>query len=213
MAGLIRVAWRGGAVMSDTKPSRIERENEYGGTFRNGYVQLDGPVEWAEGTRVIVRAAPVWPAEGDAGAELGPVIVAGFGLAGRWVADIFDRHKVSYVIVDQNHETYDTQTKLGRRVICGDISNEQTMREAGIEAASILCLTIPDDQAVLRATELARRLKPDIYIVARTTYSSIGMQASRLGADAVIKAEQAVARQFYEMLVNKLKDANGPSEE
>ena len=30
------------------------------------------------------------------------------------------------------------------------------------------------------------------------------MEASRLGADDVIKAEQAVARQFYEMLLRKL---------
>ena len=104
----------------------------------------------------------------------------------------------------KNAETVDTQAKLGRSIVEGDIASEATLRQAGIEQASILALTIPDDQAVLKATSLARSLKPGIYIVARTTYASAGMQASQLGADDVIKAEQVVARQFYEMLLRKI---------
>jgi len=137
-------------------------------------------------------------------AEIGPVIIAGFGLAGRWIADIFDRHGVDYVVVEKNPQTVRTQQRLGRKIIEGDISDEQTLRKAGIDRASILALTIPDEQAVLRATRLARQLNPGIYIVARTTYSSAGLQAAQLGADEVIKAEQAVARQFYDMLVRKV---------
>ncbi len=177
--------------------------NEYQGTYRKGRVVLDGPVSWPDGTRVLVRVAAAEPGV-LGGPELGPVIVAGFGLAGRWVADIFDRHKIDYVIVDSNPNTVEVQQKLGRRVIQGDIGDEETLRRAGIERSSILALTVPDEPAVLRATEAARRLKPDIYIVARTTHSSAGMEASRLGADEVVKAEQAIARQFYEMLVRRL---------
>jgi len=65
-------------------------------------------------------------------------------------------------------------------------------------------VTVPDEQAVLTATKLARRLNPNIYIVARTLYSSSGMQATQFGADEVVKAEQVVARQFYEMLLRKI---------
>jgi Trk K+ transport system NAD-binding subunit len=164
-------------------------------------VRLDGPVDWVDGTRVLIRVAELEPV---GHAELGPVIIAGFGLAGRWVADIFTRHQIDYVIVDTNPETAESQKRLGRRAIVGDISEEATLREAGIEQASMLALTVPDEEAVLRATELARKLKPGIYIVARTTYTSAGLQAARLGADQVVKAEQAVARQFYEMLLRKV---------
>ena len=73
-----------------------------------------------------------------------------------------------------------------------------------MDRASILALTIPDEEAVLAATSLARRLRPEIYILARTNYSSKGMQASQLGADDVIKAEQAVALQFYDRLSRRL---------
>jgi voltage-gated potassium channel Kch len=177
--------------------------DEYQGTVRNGYVELEGPVNWPDGTRVVVRVATPAPAETQ-GKDLGPVIIAGFGLAGRWVADIFDRHGIEYTLVDSNPQTVEVQRGLGRSVIEGDIADEETLRRAGIREAAILALTVPNEQVVLRATELARRLKPDIYIVARTTHSSAGMEASRLGADEVVKAEQAVARQFYEMLLRKL---------
>lgn len=193
----------GGTTRSD--PERI---SDYLGTYENGVIRLDGPVNWSSGTRVIVRVAEP---KAFAPCELGPVIIAGFGLAGRWVADIFDRHGIDYVVVDENPQTIAAQKSLGRRVVLGDISQEQTLREAGIEKASILALTVPDEQAVLKATRLARRLKPDLYIVARTTYTSAGIQAHELGADDVIKAEQTVARQFYEMLLRKVCGRSAPS--
>jgi voltage-gated potassium channel Kch len=182
---------------------------EYQGTFRDGYICLDAPVNWPAGTRVVVRMAP-FAASADA-QPFGPVIIAGFGLPGRWVADIFDRHGIEYRVVDNNPETVRVQQALGRTVIQGDISEEETLVRSGVEQASILALTVPNEPAVLKATELARKLNPGIYIVARTTHSSAGMEASRLGADEVVKAEQAVARQFYEMLLRKLNSHSGPS--
>ncbi len=184
-----------------TDPDRV---SEYFGTYENGMVRLDAPILWSNGTRVVVRVAEPDMMKQP---ELGPVVIAGFGLAGRWVADIFDRHHIDYVIVDENAQTVEAQRGLGRHVVLGDISQESTLREAGIEKASILALTVPDEQAVLQATQLARRLKPDLYIVARTTHTSAGMQATQLGADEVVKAEQAVARQFYEMLLRKVGGA------
>lgn len=183
-------------------PAEVPERLEYAATYEKGVIRLAARVDWPEGTPVSVRVADVETREDDG--DLDRVIIAGFGLAGRWVADIFDRHGIEYVIVEKNAETVDTQTKLGRSIVEGDIASEETLRQAGIEQASILALTIPDDQAVLRATSLARSLRPGIYIVARTTYSSAGMQASQLGADDVIKAEQVVARQFYEKLLCKI---------
>ena len=186
--------------MMESEPEQ-SRSSEYMATVRGGKVVIDGPVRWPDGTRLIVRVAEV----GDGStAEIGLVIIAGFGLAGRWVADIFDRHGIRYVIVDQNPETVEAQRALGRSIMQGDVSDPETLKSAGIHEASILALTIPDEDAVLRAVKVARDLRPGIYIVARTNYSSAGMQATQLGADVVIKAEQAVARQFYEMLQRKL---------
>jgi voltage-gated potassium channel Kch len=193
---------QGLGMTADSSQKHVEERNcEYLGTYRGGVIRLDGPVDWADGTRVVVCVAE-FEKVGDS--EIGLVILAGFGLAGRWVADIFDRHGIQYVIVDENPQTIEVQKRLGQRAVLGDISKESTLRQAGIEQASLLVLTVPDEQAVLEATQLARRMKPDVYIVARTNYTSAGLKAAQLGADEVIKGEQAVARQFYEKLLRKL---------
>lgn len=178
--------------------------SEHWGVYEDGVIRLSARVDWEEGTPVLVRVADRSPSPREDLHDIGKVIIAGFGLAGRWIADIFDRHHIEYTIVEKNVATVQTQRELGRTVVEGDIASEDTLRRAGIEEASILALTVPDEGAVLEATRTARRLKPGIYIVARTMYSSSGMQASQLGADDVIKAEQVIARQFYEMLLRKI---------
>ncbi len=176
-------------------------EQPIGATVRDGQVRLDERADWPEGTRVLVTPL-VSP--GDARPIDGHVIVVGFGLAGRCVADLLEQAKLSYTIVEKNAVTVATQRALGRDIQEGDVLDADTLTKAGLNQAAILALTIPDEDAVLSATSLARRLKPDIYIIARTHYSSKGMRASQLGADDVVKAEQAVALQFYEKLSKRV---------
>jgi CPA2 family monovalent cation:H+ antiporter-2 len=168
-------------------------------------VRLLEAAPWPEGAQVEVRLSAE-PAN-DADPGIGLVIIAGFGLAGRWVADIFDRHGIAYTIVEKNPQTVRRQQLLGKTVVQGDISDPSIMLAAGVKKADILALTFPDEQAVLRATRIAREMHPEIYIVARTNYTSSGLEAAQLGADAVVKAEQAVANRFYELLLHKLQSA------
>jgi CPA2 family monovalent cation:H+ antiporter-2 len=172
------------------------------GVYEDDCVRLDRPVDWPEGTRLVVT--PVLPPEGAMDDD-GHVIIVGFGLAGRCVADLLDRTNHSYTIIERNPITVETQRALGRDILEGEVTEAETLVKAGLNTASILALTIPDEEAVLQATSLARRLRPQIYIIARTNYSSQGMKASQLGADEVIKAEQAVALQFYEKLSQRLR--------
>lgn len=172
-----------------------------GATFCGGQIRLDEPAAWPEGARLIVTPAkapePRAPIEGH-------VIIVGFGLAGRCVADLLDEARLPYTVVERNPTTVATQRALGRTILQGDATKAEMLMAAGLHDAAMVALTIPDEDAVLEATTLARRLRPDVYIIARTNYSSKGMQASRLGADEVIKAEQAVALLFYDKLRRRI---------
>lgn len=170
-------------------------------TYRDGAVHLDEPVDWPDGTRLEVL--PV--VRGDFGQLSGPVIIAGFGLAGRCVADLLDQVGISYTVIERNGATVETQRALGRTMVEGDTTDRETLLRAGLHTAAILALTVPDEDAVLEATSLARQLNPDVFIIARTNYSSKGMRAAQLGADEVIKAELAVALQFYDRLRHRLQ--------
>jgi len=125
------------------------------------------------------------------------VIIAGFGVGGRFIAEYLRDQDIPFIIVEMNPETCDAQRALGLDVIEGDVADETVLRRAGIATASVLALTIPDEDAALAATERANLIRPEIHIIAGTRYTSTGLQALQKGADEVIVAEQAVAMEFY----------------
>ncbi|HUU96666.1 MAG TPA: NAD(P)-binding protein [Phycisphaerae bacterium] len=128
------------------------------------------------------------------------VIIAGFGPGGRFVAECLNKADIPFVLVEKNPETVRTQAALGIQVVQGDITDADVLRRAGIETASVLALAIPDEQAAIRAAAAAHSIRPEVHIIAATRYTSTGFKALQAGADDVIVAEQAVAREFRERI-------------
>lgn len=177
-------------------------DQSVGAVFENQQICLEKSVDWPEGTRLMVIPMIIPSPEK---AVDGRTIIVGFGLPGRCVADLLDQAKLPYTIIEKNPVTVTTQQALGRNILLGDAADPTALVRAGLNDAAVLALTIPDEEAVLSAISLARRLRPNIFIIARTNYASQGMKAKQLGADEVIKAEQSVAVQFYERLSRRLR--------
>ena len=127
-------------------------------------------------------------------------IIAGFGVPGRVVAEMLESRGTPYTVIETNPATVTRACKPGRRLVCGDASDPQVLRNAGIESATLLVIAIPDESAALACTRVARHLNPTLHIITRTHYTSIGMEAKQLGANEVVVAEQAVAREFAKLL-------------
>lgn len=132
-------------------------------------------------------------------------LIAGFGLVGRNVADELKKIGATYTIIELNPATIRKQVSLGREVIYGDVSSEEVLRQAGIEHADLLVLTIPDPESVLRACRLARQIKPGILIIARANYVSQGIVAAGMGADGVVVEEMATAMEMERVLHKALE--------
>jgi CPA2 family monovalent cation:H+ antiporter-2 len=129
--------------------------------------------------------------------------VAGYGLPGRATVEWLQRHNIEFCVVDLNPQTVSRCARHDWPIIEVNIKDEQTLRRAGIERATLLALAVPDEQTVRDATVLARRLNPSVYIIARMNFTSGGLQAVRLGANEAVVAEQAVALEFARLLSNK----------
>ncbi len=136
------------------------------------------------------------------------IILAGFGPVARALADRLDIQKIPYTVVELNANTVHRQHVLGRRVVYGDITNREVLENAGVHHADAIVLTIPDDEAVMRATQVIREMNPAIFIAARTSYLSGKFTAMTLGADVVTVEEVATAvameRDVLEGLANHL---------
>lgn len=133
------------------------------------------------------------------------VIIAGFGVVGRALADRLRVAQVPMCVVDMNRQTVETQRALGRRAVYGDVSNPEVLEAAGIEHADAVMLTIPDDEATLRACEAIRRIRADVYIAVRTSFLSKAMEATMLGADQVIVEEVATAETMARQVLDALR--------
>ncbi len=128
------------------------------------------------------------------------VIVAGFGVPGRAVVEILHEAKISYCIVELNRATVERCEKFGEHIIEGDVTAEATLREAGIERATLVVIAIPNEQSALAATKVARSLNKTARIITRCHFISKGLEAKMLGADEVIIEEQVVASELCAML-------------
>jgi voltage-gated potassium channel len=127
-------------------------------------------------------------------------IVAGFGVPGRAAADWLHEHEQQYCVVELNPNTVTRCGKVGVPIIAGDVNDEAILRLAGIERALTLILAVPNDDAVLSAITIARKLNPTIAIIARCNFISAGLEATRRGAREVVVAEQAVANELLHVL-------------
>ena len=142
----------------------------------------------------------------DTGYRTGHVIVAGFGVPGRVVADLLEKHGVPYCVVELNPKTCERCQLGGVPIHAGDVTDPQVLRSAGIESASLVVIVIPDEKAALEATRQARELNRSVRIVTRCHFTSAGMTARTLGADEVIIAEQVVANEAAR-IVSSVLDA------
>jgi voltage-gated potassium channel Kch len=124
------------------------------------------------------------------------VIISGYGIPGRFVAEYCDKHGIPYIVIERNPTIVLRCQRAGTLILEGDSRDAQTLRDARIEEATDIAITLPDDLAVLETIAMAKRLNPSIRIIARATYVSGGMEAARRGADDVVVAEQVVAEQF-----------------
>lgn len=121
------------------------------------------------------------------------VVLAGYGVVGRAVADRLDTMGIKFTIVEYNPATVEKQIAMGRSIVYGDAANLEVLESAGVREADAVILTIPDEDAVLRACQMVRALRPDAFIAARTNFLSKGMLATRMGADHVTVEEIATA--------------------
>jgi voltage-gated potassium channel Kch len=122
--------------------------------------------------------------------------VAGFGLPGREAVNLLAARGVPYIVVELNPQTVSRTSRSGLSIVQGDIADDAVLLAAGIERATLLLLAIPDDAAVLRAIDAARRINSSIRIVARCRRVSTAIEATRRGADHVLSEEQIIGAEF-----------------
>ncbi len=134
----------------------------------------------------------------------GHVIIAGFGLPGRAVATLLEERGEPFCVIELNAAIVQRCQSAGLSIIEGDSAHPETLRRAGIERARLLIIAIPNEQAAVETTRIAREMNPTVRIITRCHYTSAGMAATRAGAEAVVVSEQVVAQELKALVWDRL---------
>jgi monovalent cation:H+ antiporter-2, CPA2 family len=131
------------------------------------------------------------------------VIIAGFGVNGRNVARALAAANIPYLVLEMNPETVRVERRKGTPIAYGDAAHEAVLRHAHIEAARVVVVAISDAAATRRVVELARRLNPGVYLIARTRYSHEVGPLSGLGANEAIPEEFETSIEIFARVLRR----------
>lgn len=138
------------------------------------------------------RNTPLPPTEPESdreGKELEDhLIIVGFGISGKQLAHVAKESGIQYTILEMNPETV-SRYRDKEPISHGDATQPVVLEHLGIEKARVLSIVISDPAAVRAITVEARKLNPDVHIVARTRFFTEIAPLRKLGADEVIAEE------------------------
>lgn len=131
------------------------------------------------------------------------VIIVGYGLKGRHLAEVLRRSKIPHVILDSDPSTVRIEERKGTPINYGDATSQEVLEHLGIKRAKVFALTIGDPGTVRRATAMANRLNPSTHIVA-IARDLIDMEVLiKIGADEVVPAEYVASVDLFRRVLQR----------
>lgn len=128
-------------------------------------------------------------------------VVAGLGRVGSTVAEEFDERGTPFVAIDASEDALALARARGWAYVHGDASLEDTLTKAGLDRARSLVTALDTDADNLFVTLTARGMKPDLFIVARSTAASAEAKLRRAGADRVLTPTEIGGRRMAAMVL------------
>ncbi|HYU94945.1 MAG TPA: cation:proton antiporter [Sphingomicrobium sp.] len=143
-------------------------------------------------------------------AELGQVVILGFGRVGRMVADMLDTHGKDYLAIDSDSDGVRASREEGYDVLFGDVARPELLDKLRQRQPSALILTMDNPVLVNRLTKELRRVFPDLPIIARARDTSHAAQLYKAGVTDAVPETLEASLQLSEAVLVDLGVAMGP---
>lgn len=128
------------------------------------------------------------------------IILCGFGRVGQAAAErLLDSGRDFVVVSLDETELADLPEHVPR--IHGDATEEDTLAEAGLEAAETLLIAFGDDSDTILTIVTARALNPKINIIARASLKENTRKMAKVGANQIIVPELVGGRRMVDHAV------------
>ncbi|MCK5847091.1 MAG: potassium channel protein [Bacteroidales bacterium] len=116
-------------------------------------------------------------------------ILVGYGRNGKQAAEELNKRGSEFVIIEKVHELIISSLSKNIEFVEGDATEDEVLKEAEIEKAKSIIITLPLDADNLFVTITARSLNPKIQIITRASSESAEKKLLIAGADEVVMPE------------------------
>jgi len=133
----------------------------------------------------------------------GHVIIIGFGLNGRNLAEGLKETSIPYVVLELNNDTVREMRRRGEPIFFGDGTRLEILHKMGLKTARMLVVVISDPASTRRIVQLVRKENPRIYVIVRTRYTAEVEDLLRLGANEVIPEEFETSIEIFAKVLHR----------
>ncbi len=133
------------------------------------------------------------------------VIIVGYGLNGRNLANVLKETGIAHLILDVNYERIKNARKGGHTAFYGEAGHPEILKMLGVENAKMLVLGISDSVATRKAVKAAKDINPQICIIVRTRYIDDLEELYKLGATQVIPEEFETSVEIFARVLKEYR--------
>ncbi len=131
------------------------------------------------------------------------IVIAGYGVIGAMVGHSARLCDIKYEAIEISYDIVMEQRQRGVPIFYGDATQEASLLKANIKYARVCLVAIPDAVGAARVVSLARRLNPDVVIVARVRYVRDMVRLYSLGANEVVSEETEASIKMFSVVLEK----------
>jgi len=113
-------------------------------------------------------------------------IVVGYGRLGKTIVEQLRAMDSPVVVIERDGANAEAAERDGLIAITGDASDDNVLRQAGIERARGIAVAVSSAAEAVYVTMSARELRPDLDIVTRVSDPEHALKAKRAGATNVV---------------------------
>lgn len=119
--------------------------------------------------------------------ETSKIIIAGVGRFGQVINRMLQGSGFQTTVLDHDLKTIQLMRSFGFKGFFGDPTRPELLKAAGLAEANVLVVALDDPKAATQLVQYARRIHPELHIVARARDRVHVYELFRAGADDIVR--------------------------
>ncbi|MCF8053635.1 MAG: cation:proton antiporter [Deltaproteobacteria bacterium] len=132
----------------------------------------------------------------DIGDIANHVVIVGAGRTGTHIAKLLKQLDISFVVIENTHRSVEISKAQENTTVYGDATQEPVLAAAHVENARLLLVTIPAIEPLRLIATNARKLNPNLTIIARAQGLEQVQELSDIGIYMVVEPDLEAGLEF-----------------